>query len=363
MRYDRARDARRRARARRTRGFAAARAASTRIRDDHATDREAIPEPQNPLGHRRHRVHRVRHLEAAGAGRRARDDGLPADRAAPLARGRALPAGHDERHRERAARRRPAHRAAGRAAGDQRLRAARARRAVRAFAARSSSARGRFPSARRRWSSTSRPSTASARASSTSSTATTSSRSTTSTSARSRRSTRTRRRSPACTSSASSSTSAPTAPPDWVELLQRSSSASARCPTRCASASCRAACCCESPCRKFFLQLIEPEETARFAAMEEHLQRIGLGTPDVLERRREPREARRRVPRHRARALERARRAHQAAARQRDVRAGEERAASPGRRDVPRLRHGHRVARGIAATPSSTRSTRPASRR
>jgi 4-hydroxyphenylpyruvate dioxygenase len=39
----------------------------------------------------------------------------------------------------------------------------------------------------------------------------------------------------------------------------------------------------ESPCRKFFLQLIEPEESARFAAMEEHFERVGLGTPDVLE--------------------------------------------------------------------------------
>ncbi len=37
----------------------------------------------------------------------------------------------------------------------------------------------------------------------------------------------------------------------------------------------------ESPCRRFLLQLIEPEETARFAPMEEHLQRIGLGAPDV----------------------------------------------------------------------------------
>ncbi|CAG0954186.1 4-hydroxyphenylpyruvate dioxygenase [Burkholderiales bacterium] len=37
----------------------------------------------------------------------------------------------------------------------------------------------------------------------------------------------------------------------------------------------------ESPCRTFYLQLIEPEETARFAPMEEHLQRIGLGAPDV----------------------------------------------------------------------------------
>jgi len=36
-----------------------------------------------------------------------------------------------------------------------------------------------------------------------------------------------------------------------------------------------------SPCRKFYLQLIEPEDTARFAPAEEHLQRIGLGTPDV----------------------------------------------------------------------------------
>jgi len=38
----------------------------------------------------------------------------------------------------------------------------------------------------------------------------------------------------------------------------------------------------ESPCRTFFLQLIEPEDSARFAHMDEHLQRIGIGTPDVL---------------------------------------------------------------------------------
>jgi 4-hydroxyphenylpyruvate dioxygenase len=37
----------------------------------------------------------------------------------------------------------------------------------------------------------------------------------------------------------------------------------------------------QSPCRKFYLQLIEPDDTARFAPMEEHLQRIGFGTPDV----------------------------------------------------------------------------------
>jgi 4-hydroxyphenylpyruvate dioxygenase len=38
----------------------------------------------------------------------------------------------------------------------------------------------------------------------------------------------------------------------------------------------------ESPCRKFFLQLIEPEDAARYASMDEHLQRVGFGTPDVL---------------------------------------------------------------------------------
>ncbi len=38
----------------------------------------------------------------------------------------------------------------------------------------------------------------------------------------------------------------------------------------------------QSPCRKFFLQLIEPEGAAQYAPMEEHLQRIGFGTPDVL---------------------------------------------------------------------------------
>jgi 4-hydroxyphenylpyruvate dioxygenase len=38
----------------------------------------------------------------------------------------------------------------------------------------------------------------------------------------------------------------------------------------------------QSPCRKFFLQLIEPESAAQFAPMDEQLQRIGLGTPDVV---------------------------------------------------------------------------------
>ena len=39
----------------------------------------------------------------------------------------------------------------------------------------------------------------------------------------------------------------------------------------------------QSPCRKFYLQLIEPDDTAQFSPAEEHLQRIGLGTPDVLD--------------------------------------------------------------------------------
>jgi len=38
----------------------------------------------------------------------------------------------------------------------------------------------------------------------------------------------------------------------------------------------------KSPCGKFYMQLIEPDDTARYAPYEEHLQRIGFGTPDVL---------------------------------------------------------------------------------
>ena len=38
----------------------------------------------------------------------------------------------------------------------------------------------------------------------------------------------------------------------------------------------------QRPCKKFFLQLIEPDGTAQYAPMEEHLQRIGLGTSDVI---------------------------------------------------------------------------------
>jgi 4-hydroxyphenylpyruvate dioxygenase len=38
----------------------------------------------------------------------------------------------------------------------------------------------------------------------------------------------------------------------------------------------------ESPCRSFFLQLIEPDEMAQFAPVDEHLQRVGFGVPDVM---------------------------------------------------------------------------------
>jgi 4-hydroxyphenylpyruvate dioxygenase len=37
----------------------------------------------------------------------------------------------------------------------------------------------------------------------------------------------------------------------------------------------------ESPCRSFYLQLIEPEAAASDVEWEEHLQRIGFGAPDV----------------------------------------------------------------------------------
>ena len=38
----------------------------------------------------------------------------------------------------------------------------------------------------------------------------------------------------------------------------------------------------QSPCGKFCLQLIEPDGAAQYAPMEEHFQRIGFGTPDVI---------------------------------------------------------------------------------
>ncbi|HEX9302647.1 MAG TPA: 4-hydroxyphenylpyruvate dioxygenase [Casimicrobiaceae bacterium] len=38
----------------------------------------------------------------------------------------------------------------------------------------------------------------------------------------------------------------------------------------------------QSPCKQFFLQLIDPDEAATDVPWEEHLQRVGLGTPDVM---------------------------------------------------------------------------------
>ena len=38
----------------------------------------------------------------------------------------------------------------------------------------------------------------------------------------------------------------------------------------------------QSPCRNFFLQLIEPADPAQEISPDEHLHRIGIGTPDVL---------------------------------------------------------------------------------
>ena len=38
----------------------------------------------------------------------------------------------------------------------------------------------------------------------------------------------------------------------------------------------------QSACRRFYLQLIEPDDTARYAPTDEHMQRIGFGTSNVL---------------------------------------------------------------------------------
>ncbi len=68
-------------------------------------------------------------------------------------------------------------------------------------------------------------------------------------------------RSPASTSSASSSTSAPIVPPTGSSSI-RAFSASRRCRTGSASASCPRVCCCRARASKFFLQLIDPDEAA-----------------------------------------------------------------------------------------------------
>ena len=59
-----------------------------------------IPETLQPPGPGRHRVHRVRHLAAAGLRRVAAADGLRGGGPPPLARGAAVPSGRDERDRE-----------------------------------------------------------------------------------------------------------------------------------------------------------------------------------------------------------------------------------------------------------------------
>jgi 4-hydroxyphenylpyruvate dioxygenase len=38
----------------------------------------------------------------------------------------------------------------------------------------------------------------------------------------------------------------------------------------------------QSPCKQFYLQLIEPGDPAQDVVPDEHLQRVGLGTPDVI---------------------------------------------------------------------------------
>ena len=148
-------------------------------------------------------------------------------------------------------------------------------------AARSISAPGRFRCAPARWSSTFPRSTASARASSISSTATTSSRSTTSTFAPSPPSTRIRRRSAGMHFFGIVQYIGADRTADWVEFYSQIFGFTPL-PDACASASCPMGCCCRARAASFFLQLIEPEDTARFAYSEEHLQRIGLGTPDVM---------------------------------------------------------------------------------
>ena len=190
---------------------------------------------QQSAGTRRHRIHRVRDQQAAGARPGAGDDGLPPDRAPPLARGPAVPAGRHERDRQR--RMSQVCRAPSSPSRNPPSPPSRCACGTRPppIVMSSRPALGRFRPTSRSWSSTSRRSTASARAASTSSTATAISRSTTSTSRSSPRSIRTRPRWPACAGSASSSTSATTA---WRTgpSFTASSSASGRFRTRSATA-------------------------------------------------------------------------------------------------------------------------------
>ena len=62
-----------------------------------SSDRELIADASNPLGLDGIEFIEYATSQAAGAGPGARDDGLPPDRAPPLARGAAVPAGRHER--------------------------------------------------------------------------------------------------------------------------------------------------------------------------------------------------------------------------------------------------------------------------
>ena len=87
----------------------------------------------------------------------------------------------------------------------------------------------------------------------------------------------------------------------------------------------------ESPCHKFYLQLIEPPPGAEDIEWDERLLRIGLGAPDVLRGDARAARARRRVHRPRPGAADRERRAHPGLPGRRDVRAGREPSRRPDR--------------------------------
>ena len=78
-----------------------------------------------------------------------------------------------------------------------------------------------------------------------------------------------------------SSTSASTGPRTGWSSTRRSSASPPSRPTS-ASASLPKGLLLQSPCKSFYLQLIEPDDTAKYAPYEEHVQHIGFGTPDVL---------------------------------------------------------------------------------
>jgi 4-hydroxyphenylpyruvate dioxygenase len=68
--------------------------------------------------------------------------------------------------------------------------------------------------------------------------------------------------------------------PDWVEFYSRIFGFTAL-PNRVRFGIMPKGLLLESPCRNFYLQLIEPDAAASDVAWDEHLQRIGLGAPDV----------------------------------------------------------------------------------